>query len=168
MNQTGFGDSFDIVKRFFIETVKGNGYSVYADPMFTGAWRSETDFFRFIGAQKVNGAAVVKPSALFVDPDAGIGNRPSKRHTTIPALVEKLRDHDLVFAFDQAFSRAFRGRAQMLRKLDTLERLQAHGFYYDAHARFLFCSRSPAHLRSMKRALVRTGLPDSRIVSLQG
>ena len=38
-----FGDSYDIVKRFFVEVLSGLGYAVYVDPMPTGDWTpSET------------------------------------------------------------------------------------------------------------------------------
>jgi hypothetical protein len=128
MNESWFGDSSDVVKRFFVEVIKANGYAVYADGMFTGHWRSEADFFRFLGANDVDGAVVVRPSALFLDPDTGVGNRLSKRHTTVAAIVERLREHDIVFVFDQAFSRALPARRQAMQKLRKLQDLGALGF----------------------------------------
>jgi hypothetical protein len=167
MNEAWFGDSYDIVKRFFVDVVKANGYSVYADPMFTGAWRSTEPFFKFLGVQDATDHAVPARSALFVDPDIGIGNRRSARHTTIAVIVEKLDRHDMVFVFDQAFSRALPSRGQLRRKLQQIEEFGAHGFYYDSHARFLFCSRSIDRLRSIRKAVLRTGLPERRVISLE-
>ena len=42
----------------------------------------------------------------------------------------------------------------------------AHGFYYNSHARFLFCSLSEEKLNSLRAALVATGLPPERLVAL--
>lgn len=166
MNERWFGDSYDIVKRFFVGVVTANGYTVYADPMFTG--RGERAFLRFIQAATHADGASLKNSALFMDPDTGVSvhDGASKRHTNVTALVEKLSEHDLVFVFDQAFSRALPARPQLFRKLRKLQALGAHAFYYDSHARFLFCTRTLARLTSLRRAIVKTGLPENRVVSL--
>jgi hypothetical protein len=37
------GDSFDIVKRFFGETLRSLGYTVYIDPLFSGDWSGKED-----------------------------------------------------------------------------------------------------------------------------
>ena len=36
MNPKWFGDSFDIVKWFFIANIRETGYQVFVDPMLTG------------------------------------------------------------------------------------------------------------------------------------
>jgi hypothetical protein len=36
------GDSYDIVKRFFCETLRSLGYTVYIDPRFTGDWSGQS------------------------------------------------------------------------------------------------------------------------------
>lgn len=38
MNPTYFGDSYDVVKRFFCDMARAAGYVVYIDPMFTEVW----------------------------------------------------------------------------------------------------------------------------------
>ena len=45
MNPRLFGDSFDIVKRFFIKILKDAGYEVYVEPMFTLALHKSSIFY---------------------------------------------------------------------------------------------------------------------------
>lgn len=40
-----FGDSYDIVKRFFCETLRSLGDTVYIDPLFTGDWSGQETIF---------------------------------------------------------------------------------------------------------------------------
>jgi len=166
MNRAWFGDSYDIVKRFFVGVLNELGYTVYVDPMPTGEWADcEPAFCRFVGAQIAPaGAARSAKSALLIDPDTGIHDRKSKQHVTIASFVERLESHDVVFVFDQSFARAADQSPQMHRKLEQLGTLDAHGFYYDSHARFLFCARSMTVLDSVVSALLATGLPEGRIV----
>ena len=54
MNAKWFGDSFDIVKKFFLRHLREDGYVVYVDPMFTGRWQGlERRFYQFLGAEHV-------------------------------------------------------------------------------------------------------------------
>lgn len=51
MNPKWFGDSFDIVKRYFVGVLKDAGFNVYVDPMFTGDGQViENEFHAFVGA----------------------------------------------------------------------------------------------------------------------
>ena len=44
------GDSYDLVKRFFILALQALGYAVAIDPMVTGDWMGgEQDFHRLLG-----------------------------------------------------------------------------------------------------------------------
>ena len=167
MNEKGFGDSYDIVKRFLVDVIKANGYTVFIDPMF-GARRPEgaAAFIRFIGARELDGLPVPNRSALLLDPDVGVATRRSPQYVTLQRMVDRLKEHELVFAFDQAFSRALPTAGQLTRKLRELDSCGAHGFYYDSHARFLFCSHSIQRLQSLQKALLRTGLPPNRLVTL--
>jgi hypothetical protein len=169
MNEKWFGDSHDIVKRFFVDVAKANGYAVFAEPMFTArAPATAAAFLRFIGAQELDGSKLPRMSALFIDPDTGISTRLSRRHTTISTVADRLRHHELVFVFDQGFARGLSVRRQLERKLRQLhEHGVEHAFYYDSHARFLFCAQSSQRLQSFERTLLRTGLPPERIVRLR-
>jgi hypothetical protein len=166
MNAKWFGDSFDIVKRFFLGIVKSNGYSIHIDPMFTGDWdaRSRDAFLSLLGeSQPINSAGPIR-SALFLDPDTGIGKRLSRTHTTVAAIAQRATDYDLVIVFDQAFSRSIPSSNELQRKLLELRDLGIHGFYYDSHARFLFCSRLLECVASFHEALLGVGLPPARFI----
>ena len=128
MNRRWFGDSYEIVKRFFVDTLKSEGYSVFIDPMFT------------------------------------IGKRKTKQHVTIEGIAKHLETFDLVFSFDQSFSRSREPLDQMSEKLNRLRSTGNYGFYYDSHARFLFASGKLKLLNEFKEGLKKTGLPPKRIV----
>lgn len=164
MNPAWFGDSYDIVKRFFVEQLHALGYKVSVDPMLTGDWNgSEDDFYRFLGtnAQGLSGST---RSALLLDPDTGIGANRSSKHVTIREIVEKLSEQEIVVCFDQSFSRNRSTEEQMQEKLSYLIESGKVGFYYDSHARFLFASSSRASLERVKNQLLKSGLPKRRIV----
>lgn len=167
MQRSWFGDSYDIVKRFFCGVLREMGFAVRVEPMFTGDWSGDEErFFRFVSSgdedpRQPNPAA---PTAVLVDPDTGIGSRRGPGHCTIDDVAAHARGHDLVLVFDQAFSRAGSARSKMETKLETLRQCGAVGFYYDSHARFMFASRSRETLKRVRTGLLRTGLPEERLL----
>jgi hypothetical protein len=168
MKAQWFGDSYDIVKRFFIGSIRGMGYQVFVDPMFADERDGlERKFCDFLGAERLKSHAKSGgKTALLLDPDTGIGLRASKQHVTVETIVDHLRKHELVFVFDQSFLRGGDALNQMRRKLSLLKKEGAAGFYYDSHARFLFSARSPEALANLKRHLVKAGLPEKRLIPL--
>jgi len=168
MNPKWFGDSYDIVKRFFASSLRELGYDVFIDPMFTGRWEGDEDqLYRFLGMRPVEEYQGSR-SALFLDPDTGIGRAASPRHTTIEKVAELLTTHEIVFSFDQSFSRGSVSLPQMMAKLESLNESDAVGFYFDSHARFLFVAQQAERIESLRAHLGSLGLPNSRFVSLQG
>jgi hypothetical protein len=160
-----FGDSYDLVKRFFCRELSSLGYTVSVEAMFTGEWSgAETQFFKLIGAAPL--AANLAPkdrTAVFVDPDTGVHGKVSLHHVSLSRLVELSAHHPLVFAFDQSFSRQAKFPESLHAKLAKLEELGAHGMYYNSHARFLFVARVLGTLERLKAHLVGLGLPSSRL-----
>ena len=68
MNPKWFGDSYDIVKRFFSTSLQNLGYDVYIDPMFTGEWEEDEEkLYRFLRMRPV-AEYEEGESALFLDP----------------------------------------------------------------------------------------------------
>ena len=70
MNPAYFGDSYDLVKRFFCRELSVLGYLVEVDAMLTGSWSgTEDSFYRLIGAP-AHGKTPTEggPRALLVDP----------------------------------------------------------------------------------------------------
>ena len=166
MNPDFLGDSFDIVKRFFIENIKSLGYQVCVDPMFTGEWTGiEHQFYKLVGAVPLgNFVKTGGRTALLLDPDTGIGDKRSKRHITMEMLVRHLQQHEIVFSFDQSFRRGGQPIVDIKRKLNTLQALGAVGFYYDSHARFLFAAKSTQTLMEIEQKLLEAGLPERRFI----
>src|SRR5262245_8467165 len=110
MHPDYFGDSYDIVKRFFCEALRRLGYRVYIDPMFTGEWSGqETAFYRLLGVEQLMSTSAPPtsstPTALFLDPDTGINRKGSRSHVSYERVVSEAQKHKIVFAFDQGFSR---------------------------------------------------------------
>jgi hypothetical protein len=167
MNPQWFGDSFDIVKRFFIDNIREMGYQVFIDPMLTGEWnRLENKFYDFIGAVPLKNLPTSSGrTALFLDPDKGIAPKQTKQHVTIRKIIDYLQKHEIVFSFDQSFSRGVNASEQMRKKLSLLKKEGAAGFYYDSHARFLFSAKSQKVLTNLKHHLVAVGLPKERFIN---
>ena len=166
MNPVWFGDSYDIAKRFFVDVLKRNGYSVTVDPMFTGTWQLiEEPFHRFIGAERLSEAEWPRSrtrTALLLDPDTGVGAKATEKHVTLGCIVAELKRFEIVFSFDQSFSRGQSVEEKMSEKLNGLRKKGAYGFYYNSHAKFLFAASRPNELAPIKDALVATGLPEAR------
>jgi len=162
------GDSYDIVKRFFCETLRSLGYTIYIDPLLTGEWSGqEATFYRFLGVEPYAG---VKPSsaltALFLDPDTGVNKKGSPSHVSYERLVAEATNHSLAFAFDQAFSRAGEVGPKLQAKLNEIADLGCAALYYASHAHFLFVSREHDRLQRLRSELISRGLPASRLLGM--
>jgi hypothetical protein len=166
MNRYFFGDSYDLVKRFFCRELKSLGYVVAIDPMFTGAWGGDKrKFFRLVGVKPEAKARGISPGGvLFLDPDTGVHERGGERHVSLRRVAEEASKYEVVFSFDQSFSYGGNARAAMLKKFAILKSLGCHAMYYDSHARFLFASRGRTPLRALRAHLVSLGLPADRLV----
>jgi len=166
MNPLWFGDSYDIVKRFFVGEVRSLGYAVYVEPMLTGDWDGRDDqLFRLLQVRHVRDhVRLNERSALLIDPDTGVSERSTPKHVSSGKIVEYLAIHDLVFVFDQSFSRIGDADAAMCSKLERLNVCGAAGFYYNSHARFLFAARSWEPLTELQARLRESGLPSSRLL----
>ena len=166
MNPAYFGDSYDLVKRFFCRELSLLGYSVTVDPMLIGTWsENEPEFYRLICAEPVGRVkSIPKPAALFLDPDTGINQKGGKQHASFDRLAGECTNYSLVFAFDQSFSRQAKPKDVMLEKLSTLQALGCHGIYYDSHARFVFVTKKWSVLHELHLQLRSLGLPESRLL----
>ena len=164
MNPQWFGDSFDIVKRYFVQILNDLNYQVAVDPMLTGEWNGqERNFYKFLNVVHAEDKQSGK-TALLIDPDTGIGARRTPKHITIQCIVDRLRFFDIVFSFDQSFSRGSNVTEKIHEKLASLYGAGAHGFYYDSHARFLFASNSVEKLKAVENQLISSGLPHGRLI----
>lgn len=127
MNPAFFGDSYDLVKRFFCVEISSLGYSIAINPMFTGDWSgTENAFYRLLGAEP-NGKVLsdAKPRALFLAPDTGVKQKGSKQHVSFARLAQETKKFQLVFSFDQSFSRQANPATVIREKLAELRALAA-------------------------------------------
>lgn len=163
------GDSYDIVKRFFVHELKAKKYSVlvHAGSVMNSMSQTQREtFLRFLGAKAKSTPKTARPSALFFDPDTGIREKPGKSHSTFSELCEAADSHEFVFAFDQAFSRVSRKERQaaIRRKLEVFKSKRCHAMYYNSHACFVFVSCNKKRLREWESHLIALGLPESRLI----
>jgi hypothetical protein len=170
MNQEYFGDSYDLVKRFFIKVLKSENYAVYVDPMFTGNHAEmDSNYYLLIGAEPMPAECPGSGKmALFVDPDTGIGEITKKTHIKVQNLVCRLKSYTLVMVYDHSFSRSKSSIQQMRQKLSNFSRQGASGFFFDSHARFFFGSldKNKKHLEKYRCKLLQMGIPENRLIQL--
>jgi hypothetical protein len=166
MNLAFFGDSYDLVKRFFCGELSSLGYSVAVDPMFTGAWGgAERDFYRLIGvAPDASPGRSSNSTALFLDPDTGVRGTAGTQHVSFGRLAEQASNHTLVFSFDQSFSHQLDPVVVMTEKLAALQALGCHAMYYNSHARFLFAAKQKGAIDELRDHLVSLGMPAKRLL----
>lgn len=165
MNPDYLGDSYDVVKRFFCHELKNLGYATYADNRFKESWENHTrkKFLKFINAVPEEAAPPLR-TALFLDPDTGINQTGGTRHISLEQIAQKSEQFDLVFCFDQAFSRNRNKREQQDIKLRSLTAYGYTAMYYDSHACFLFCARQADAILELRNHLENIGMPDWRLV----
>jgi hypothetical protein len=179
-----FGDSYDIVKRTFLEWLQPLGHWA-VHPMFTEEPRLgfASDFSAFIGAPLVS-PDVLRPTTdrqtyfsscashqhLLLDPNTGLKlnrGRPERSpdHLFDSDLlpIVNARPEGLTIIFDQSLSRGRTSKEQLEEKLIHFRAQGISGFAYTSHACFLFLTRAPATAERAHRLLFRQGrLPIER------
>ena len=114
------------------------GYQVFADPMSKDDWKDVIlKYYLFIGASPLPSEGN-DSKVLFVDPDTGVSKKNTNQHISINSLLEKLEEFEIVFAFDQSFSRVGDQVIKMKEKLSQISATGNYVFYYNSHAKFLF------------------------------
>jgi hypothetical protein len=106
-----------------------------------------------------------RPRALFVDPYTGVREKRDPKHVSFSQLAEHASDYELVFAFDQAFSRGAASR-QMEQMTEKRRVLIGHGcavMYYSSHAHFVFVSRRLQILERLRKKIIGCGIPPQRL-----
>lgn len=166
MKDDYFGDSFDIVKRFFVRQLRSSGFTVTIDPRYLEDMAKADEFVSFVGACAQHEPAR-NDAVLFLDPDTGIGNGSKRSHVTTQEVANLAGSYAGIMCYDQSFAHAKYAETltRMKAKLEELEAHNVSGFYYDSHARFLFASRSSDIVGRMRSTILGTGLPVHRLVS---
>lgn len=166
MKSEYLGDSYDVVKRFFIHELQKLGYLVQMDEEFIATLdlQEKKAFRKMIGLGNKSSADKRLPNALFVDPDTGIREKKGKSHATFKNLEAAAAKNDLVFAFDQSFPR-LKTEEKKSSVQDKMQRFEnCHAMYYSSHACFVFVCRHKQPLRQLRSHLISIGMPESRLL----
>lgn len=167
MNIKYFGDSFDLVKRTLLASVKSAGFKIACKPMFTAeSTIIKSAYFQLLNIDYDYEEAIpTKNICLFLDPDTGISTKPSPKHVSFDEiLVELNKGYGLLIVFDQSFSRNANQMESILTKINYLKSKDISSFYYNSHASFLFASFDNLVLSSAENLLLELGIPSSRII----
>lgn len=171
MRDKYLGDSYDLVKRVWSETLGSIGL-LYAHPRFVPAG---------IRAQytAVTSIPILDPDALpegtygiLLDPHTGVrlpdesATKSTSSHASLPFIVqvnESLRPAYMI-CFDQSYHRRHELSVieQRERKRAFLEERGIGSFYYLSHAPFLFIAVRPATLAVVRQRLLALGIPRER------
>jgi hypothetical protein len=167
------GDSYDIVKRFWAESLRPIA-RLFAHPRFVpAAIRSRYTALTTVPVLDPE-ELPEGPFGLLLDPDTGIPlpaespTEPTASHAPLAFIVRlnaTLRPAYMI-CFDQSHHRRHElTRPQQLqRKRDFLRAEGISSFYYHSHAPFLFMAERPEVLSTAKGRLVSLGVPPERFV----
>lgn len=185
MRMNFFGDSYDVVKRFLLQSVAPEAEWI-AFPMFTHRVAPEKlkAFASFLGVQVVSPAPLTASTNrarhlaasehhrhIFLDPDIGIRLRPPKRRDAVkyvlaPELISLCCESPerLLLVFDQSVPRGAELKS-IKEKLVCFRDAGVCGFAYLSHACFVVLSASNSACLRAKENLLATGLPIARLIS---
>ena len=179
-----FGDSFDVVKRFLLQTIEPDAAWV-AFPMFTdrATAASVRAFESFLGVNVVGAAlftestnradhftALARHRNVFLDPDTGIKLKKAKGAESVKyvfaselvALCQESPERLLV-VFDQSVPRGSE-KSAIQQKLRHFSDAGLHGFAYLSHACFVTLSATKDRCRMARANLLASGLPQTRVI----
>jgi hypothetical protein len=165
MHKQYLGDSYDLVKRFFSQTLKPVG-TLYAQSEFVpeGIRRQ----YSILTAIPVLGDENPKrPFGVLLDPDTGFTlGRKTQKHVSLKSILElnQERHPDYIICFDQSHHRKHEldRDGQREKKMRSLRESGLSSFYYKSHAPFLFTAQDDGTLRRLLGCLVSAGIPEGR------
>jgi hypothetical protein len=173
MNEKHFGDSYDIVKRFWSDCLSAEA-PLYSHARFIRPELRE----RYAKLTKIPVLTELPegPFGLLLDPDTGIpfptNKRESLSRTHLPlghllGFEEELNPRYII-CFDQSFYRHHKlsRKKQRAAKMKFLRAKGMSSFYYVSHAPFLFTSRSAKALKRILERLMSAGIPTKMIERL--
>jgi hypothetical protein len=171
------GDSYDIIKRFWSESLKAVA-PLRAHPRFVPAgirarYTAMTSI-QVLDADNPPGY----PFGLMLDPDTGvrlpadISTGVTSSHIPLQFIVcvnERMRPTYMI-CFDQSYHRRHElSRAEQLEvKRAFLQRQGLSSFYYNSHAPFLFMSGEVEILKAVRSRLISLGVPEERFTDSAG
>jgi hypothetical protein len=177
MREKYLGDSYDIVKRFWCESLRAIA-PLNAHPEFLPAEiRERYTAVTLIPVLDLE-SLPKKPFGILLDPDTGIPlpsasqKRMTPSHAPLPCIAQVMGAlHPLyVICFDQSHYRqpGSSGDQQKQKKMDYLKARGLASFYYVSHASFLFITDAPKSLAAIHKRLVSLGIPESTLLKGPG
>jgi hypothetical protein len=172
------GDSFDIIKGFWEELLRGWA-GLYACSRFYPDKDLQEKFTRLTGIEMLPPDNPQIPYSLFNDPDKGItlkdeneliSKLDQRKHISISTIIKKLKNGArCVITFDQSYNRnysKYRNREYQLKeKMKHLKKKSnIYSFYYYSHAPFLFAFQNEKDMVKVKNKLVNKGIPEDKIL----
>ncbi len=172
MDERFLGDSYDLVKRFWAESLHPIG-ELYADGKFIPEKLREK-FIQLTTMQFFDRSEKVRVSrfGLFLDPNTGIsmpnasGQQTNLKHASLSYIVESFKKDSPTYliCFDQSHhrDRDLPKADQRKLKRSFLRKNGLDSFYYVSHAPFLFVSGDADTLESIRERLISIGIPACR------
>lgn len=168
MRREFLGDSYDLVKRFWAESLSSIA-PIYAYETFIPKEICE-EYIQITRIQIFH-SQVAHPFALLLDPCTGIPSpkktrrKLSKEYVPIQFIVETFETYypEILICFDQSFSHGEDKELSMEEKRNALTANGLCSFYYSSHANFLFVSKSAATASLVRKQLLGRGIPASRL-----
>jgi hypothetical protein len=165
------GDSYDLVKRFWFESLRTLA-PLYAHPRFVPS-TIQTQYTNVTSIRIFDvGNPPDGPFGLLLDPHTGIplpGESVAKvslSHAPLPFIVEVNRTLGPAYliCFDQSLHRghSLTSKQQLEKKRDYLQSQGIGSFYFDSHAPFLFMAQQSEWLSAIKSQLISCGIPEER------
>lgn len=171
MDEKFLGDSYDLVKRFWAESLSSIA-PIYADETFIPE-EIRKDYIKITGIP-IFDSSVVRPFALFLDPCTGIpspkhaASKPKKEYASLTSIINVFEKHhpQFLICFDQSFSRGKdkNKELRMEEKRGALTAKELCSFYFSSHANFLFVSESAATANLIRKQLLGSGIPRWRLI----
>jgi hypothetical protein len=169
VDQKYLGDSYDLVKRFWCQTLELIA-PLYAHSRFVPALIR--DDYTALTSIPILETRPIGRFGILLDPDTGIplpaaslGGATSS-HASLPFLLKLNQEFnpDYIICFDQSHHRGG-GLSRERQREAKMTFLRDHGmqaFYYVSHAPFLFAAQNEPTLRSISDRLLSMGMPKCR------
>jgi hypothetical protein len=168
MEREFLGDSYDLVKRFWVNSLSPIA-PIFADETFVP--KEIREEYTLITRIPVFNPSIEHPYAVFLDPCTGIPSprnptrNATRKYAPLPFLVNIFERYHPKFliCFDQSFGFNEEKKDCMREKLNVLTSRGLFAFYYTSHANFLFVSESDSTIGSIKERLMSAGIPVKRL-----
>jgi len=164
MHEKYLGDSYDLVKRLFCQSL-GSIATLYAHPKFVPSQMREK--YTKLTTIPIYDQRPEGSFGILLDPDTGIAlGSATRKHVSLRFIIELNNKHrpDYIICFDQSAHRKHElsREGQRGQKMKVLQEGGLASFYYASHAPFLFAAQDENKLRSVFERLTFHGIPKER------